>query len=222
MWRTSLTLLLVWYPTTPSSFVLSDQTSSSLLGSSIQRPEVVQHWKGFQEEKPDDLSFILWTNNILLGQLLIIPKYLKTTQAAKEESPCFHGGLTYDGTLIFKQIQHTKWQAHVYHYMYRWPVPLLPVSLDFAWVLGYFEALNGWCISTGHQPPEVLLIQRAAWPVLSPKFSASIASLVVISHPSCKAISAVLACCQMNALKLFTCYPFPLLPFAFLLTSVLK
>lgn len=159
---------------------------------------------------------------VLLGQLLIIPKYLKTAQAAKEESPCSHSGFTYDGTLIFKQIQHTKWQAHIYHYKYKWPVPLLPVSLDFAQILGYFEALSGWCVSTGHPTPGVLLIQRAAWLVLSPKLSASIASLVVVSHPSCKAISAVFACCQMNAHKLFTCYPFPLLPFTFLLTSVLK
>jgi len=48
------------------------------------------------------------TNDVLQGQLLIIPKYLKAAQAAKEASPCSHSALAYDGTLIFKEIQHTK------------------------------------------------------------------------------------------------------------------
>ena len=76
----------------------------------------------------------------------------------------------------------------------------------------YFEALSGWCISMGPPPSAVLLVWRAASPVLPPKFSASIASLVVVSHPSCKATSVALAWCQMTARKSSTCNPVPLLP----------
>lgn len=74
-----------------------------------------------------------------------------------------------------------------------------------------FEALSGWCVPTGPPPSAVLLVWRAVGPILPLKFRASIASLVIVSLPRCKATYAVFAWCQMTAYKSFTCYPFPFL-----------
>lgn len=75
----------------------------------------------------------------------------------------------------------------------------------------YFEALSSWCISMG-PPPSAVLVWKAAGPVLPPKFSASIASLVIVSHPHCKATSAVFAWCQTTAHESSTWDSFPCHP----------
>lgn len=129
---------------TMHSFGLSDETNSHPLDSSMQKTKVIQQWKGLLEENADHSSFNLRASTdrwCLLGQLLIIPKYLTTAQAAEEASWYSPSILAHDGALIFTQIQHHMTYHQLLHiccYTYRLLVTLLLVSLRICMGSWYF------------------------------------------------------------------------------------